>query len=493
MSENTLHITANSIDPQISVFWGWKEGGKVKTIKRRWFVLTTNKLFYFTSQNATEAKGCIQISPSTIIKEREDLHVAKEKYYVSINSFNDKGQREFLIYVSNDRTLQSQIIQPITKMIQSFKKFVPSVKVNKINISQIKIPSNVASDIVYSPKEKTTTWSTGRPSYCKTHNFSLTPRQRGGPQTPLFPSIKLDESNYYPHSYIEMLEKLHEVTNSFEWFKDCGDYFFNWFNTVLKDTNKTKRTVEVYVQHDLRELTFIITGSISDIIFNLLDFCYEQGLSQNEIDLLDEISRYESSQNASVWMDITADCETDWGWMIHGCEKPILRRVCVNLKEECEKYSEWLKSIESNSISMGRNSNTEFNVSSFEVKCEKNMRKNLHQMFELTGELLPVKLVNASLESCGDCFGRVTMNKKAFVQASVCMRDIKQELMDSLCNCVRVKDEHIKIIENLETKLGRINSVVYQFLKNNIMKGTPIEGMYLEGNTLHFGFILGKL
>ncbi|ELP85323.1 hypothetical protein EIN_085650 [Entamoeba invadens IP1] len=86
-------------EPVISSFWAFKQGGSVKTTKKRYFVLKANKLFYYESENTSvEPKGCIYLSSTTVLKERTDLHVEKQKYYVSITSHNDK----FALFNRND-------------------------------------------------------------------------------------------------------------------------------------------------------------------------------------------------------------------------------------------------------------------------------------------------------------------------------------------------------------------------------------------------------
>ena len=89
MTEN-LKIKVSEVTPVISSFWGWKEGGNVKSIKKRWFVLTTNKMYYFANENASEAKGCITITKTTKLIEKPELDIPHEKYFVSIEGTTAK-------------------------------------------------------------------------------------------------------------------------------------------------------------------------------------------------------------------------------------------------------------------------------------------------------------------------------------------------------------------------------------------------------------------
>lgn len=47
--------------------WCQKEGGAIKTVKMRWFVLRGNTLHYYTKENGKE-KGVIELNDETIVE-----------------------------------------------------------------------------------------------------------------------------------------------------------------------------------------------------------------------------------------------------------------------------------------------------------------------------------------------------------------------------------------------------------------------------------------
>ncbi|EMD48483.1 PH domain containing protein [Entamoeba histolytica KU27] len=96
MSEE-LKISVESLRPALFEGWGKKQGGSVKTWKKRWFVLKDNRLWYFASKTAEEAKGFIELPPGT---ETRDVSQNK-KFMFSINSRNTKGSRVFYIVTEN--------------------------------------------------------------------------------------------------------------------------------------------------------------------------------------------------------------------------------------------------------------------------------------------------------------------------------------------------------------------------------------------------------
>lgn len=81
-----LHVSVKQLQPALFEGWGKKQGGSVKTWKKRWFVLKPDRLWYFASRTATDAKGYIELPPGTEIKDVSQ----PKKMMFSINSRNTK-------------------------------------------------------------------------------------------------------------------------------------------------------------------------------------------------------------------------------------------------------------------------------------------------------------------------------------------------------------------------------------------------------------------
>ena len=150
MNSKTIKITQEFIDPQLSSFWGWKEGKKLKKMKKFWFILSTNRLYYFQSPNSSEAKGEIIIAEDTIIIEHPEMHVENSKYFFSIKSFSQKGKQTKLLCVQSESNLKKNILEPITAMINSLKeksekfnqkKNIPSLKIGTVNTTRPRLIS----------------------------------------------------------------------------------------------------------------------------------------------------------------------------------------------------------------------------------------------------------------------------------------------------------------------------------------------------------------
>jgi hypothetical protein len=58
-----------SLQPADKEGWCTKQGGSIKTWKKRWFVLKGNRLWYFKGKTDTEAKGYIDLERGTVVRD----------------------------------------------------------------------------------------------------------------------------------------------------------------------------------------------------------------------------------------------------------------------------------------------------------------------------------------------------------------------------------------------------------------------------------------
>ncbi|ELP85322.1 hypothetical protein EIN_085640 [Entamoeba invadens IP1] len=387
------------------------------------------------------------------------------------------------------------IIEPISKMLKNFVTKRPEIR----NLTLFH--SNESSGDL-SPKSPRSAnapgsprggWASKRPKTIQslTPRFSLTARK---PEmlSPRIEPIKISDNISMSSCYQDVLQNLLELGDAFTWFSKAQEYFFNWFRTVLKDTEQSKRSFELYVQSDMKKITFAITGRVKDVLNGLLEYCYAEELPQNEIELIKELGGMSTTQTAMTWMDVTDQNAVDWGWQILECSKLAVRNASLNKKEEQQTVLEWVTKTRQKTVDLGRNTRVLFPVSTISSKVDKDNRDVLHEIFDLCGENLPMKIVNASVGGCSDCYGRITLNEEMAIEASAVMLNVNQDLMDAICSSYPIGALNTKRIESLQSRFGQIQDVIFQSLGHETLVGSKIQGLYEEGNTLHFGFSLGK-
>lgn len=77
-------VSVASLSPAENEGWMTKEGGSIKSWKRRWFVLKDKKLYYFKTQADTEATGVIELTNQTKVK-KEGMY-KKHQYSFSVGN-----------------------------------------------------------------------------------------------------------------------------------------------------------------------------------------------------------------------------------------------------------------------------------------------------------------------------------------------------------------------------------------------------------------------
>ena len=93
-----------------------KQGGSIKTWKRRWFVLKGSTLYYFKTKQDTEETGRIDLGADSTVADEPK----KKKHCFSVTPSLD-AKRTF--YMVPDRPSETQEwITAITKAIENCKK-----------------------------------------------------------------------------------------------------------------------------------------------------------------------------------------------------------------------------------------------------------------------------------------------------------------------------------------------------------------------------------
>jgi len=110
-----LQVSVASLEPHDKDGFLTKQGGAIKTWKRRWFVLKGSKLWYFKSRTDTSAKGFIELEATTLVRD-ESANNKKKKTMFSIQARGLKGRRVFMMYPDTSQE-SAEWIEAIRKNI----------------------------------------------------------------------------------------------------------------------------------------------------------------------------------------------------------------------------------------------------------------------------------------------------------------------------------------------------------------------------------------
>lgn len=81
--------------------WLTKQGGSIKTWKRRLFLLHENVLYYYKNEDAKAPKGCIQLTKHVHLEKV--VRSNKDKSYRAPEPFSFKIQTDFRTYWMCDK------------------------------------------------------------------------------------------------------------------------------------------------------------------------------------------------------------------------------------------------------------------------------------------------------------------------------------------------------------------------------------------------------
>ncbi|ELP91953.1 hypothetical protein EIN_400730 [Entamoeba invadens IP1] len=141
-----LNVSVQSLQPSLFEAWAKKQGGSVKSWKKRWFVLKPNKLWYFTSKSATTATGYIELNSTTQVEEEPTMNVPGKKFFFSVLSRNQKGDRKFILFVETEMYLH-EFVKRMKDVILAQQKSVPkSVPQQQIVEEQMLTPVSINVD-----------------------------------------------------------------------------------------------------------------------------------------------------------------------------------------------------------------------------------------------------------------------------------------------------------------------------------------------------------
>lgn len=82
-----LRVSVASLQPADKEGFCTKQGGSIKTWKKRWFVLKGNKLWYFKNKTDTEAKGFIELEAGTIVRDESTHRKKKNMFSIQARGF----------------------------------------------------------------------------------------------------------------------------------------------------------------------------------------------------------------------------------------------------------------------------------------------------------------------------------------------------------------------------------------------------------------------
>ena len=416
-----LKVSADSLRPAIFEGWGKKQGGAVKTWKKRWFILKETKLWYFAGKTDEEAKGFIELPPGTEIRDVSQ----NKKFMFSINSRNTKGSRVF--YIITDSSVEH------TSFFEALKKVLTK-----------------NNDKASAPIASVQTTQPTQPAAAST--------PRAAPTGP----VDINNSGRI---------NIEKVKSKISWLQVEGEnvveFWKYWMDSTPQlDALEPGQSINfnLVVSGNTEKLSWRVSGPQGALIQNMVDFFWNVGAPDEEIDHLNNLGCQINPSIIGSWIDMSVMNGMDGGWFFKGDLQNDIIRDCADKCDHAEKLISWAKEKNLNIIcQMGRDMGaTPPRQSEFRFKVEGNAQNRLNVVqsaFSTFG-------FPAIPQNIADIIGQlgpnvtylylcVVVSTEGFVKISVLIPEPMQNVIDGfLSGMSDVKDNNIALHRDITNTIG---------------------------------------
>jgi len=276
--------------------WLTKQGGSWKNWKRRWFVLKGDCLYYFKTNKDTEETGIIELTRESVVREEPK----KKRYAFSVATTPD-AKRIYYMYPDNVGDTQDWI-HVLNTAIDKKKASGPG------SAPSIPVQSNQMHSNAISPPA---------PSSSKPKGSN--PRDKVGLAKDNIPFLQEQEN--------KVLE-----------------FWMIWSESIpASEDLQPGLGIEFHlaVSASLEKLTWRTAGPQNIFIQKMVDFFWNVGAPESEIDRLNDVGALINPVKIGSWIDMSSKGGMDGGWYFP-VEIPIkLALEAADPGEPATKLKQW--------------------------------------------------------------------------------------------------------------------------------------------------------
>lgn len=257
-----------------------KQGGSYKSWKRRWFVLKTDKLYYFKGKKDPDITGVVELSKESQISK---MPKKRSKHCFSIIC----SQRTFYMYPDTGPEAD-QWISALTKNIDKLKNSgAPQPK----------------------PVEPKPPVDTPKPEPQENPNKTK-PQEYQSSEDNTCEGVRLALKNAK-----ELIPFIQEASEGAEDGK-IFEFWAIWAESIPPGSELTEGSIifEVAVSADMDKLSWRSCGPQNIFIQRMVDFFWNVGAPETEIDRLNDVGSDMNPLAIGSWIDMSSSNGMDGGW-----------------------------------------------------------------------------------------------------------------------------------------------------------------------------------
>jgi len=274
-----LQVSVASLEPHDKDGYLTKQGGAIKTWKKRWFVLKGPKLWYFKSKTDTCAKGFIELEATTLV--RDESATKKKKTMFSIQARGLKGRRVFMMYPDTQ--------QEAAEWIEAIRKNIAACSGN---VEDTSCAANT-QDVQKKPAMEA---ATGPAPVAAT------------PAAPVLDASSVRGRVFNARTAVPFLR---------EDDSKVLEFWQIWSESIPQKAEMTAgQSMEftIATSADMDKLTWRVSGPQNIFIQKMVDFFWNLGAPETEIDRLNDVGALINPVKIGSWIDMSGKCGMDGGW-----------------------------------------------------------------------------------------------------------------------------------------------------------------------------------
>lgn len=278
--------------------WMTKQGGSVKSWKRRWFILKGNMLYYFkASRPETEMQGVIELTSTSFVKP-QPKHGKQQAFAVGSQS----QKRVFFMYADQD----SESVSWMKSITAAIDRLRTGGGAGAAGASSSDFNSGASAGVGVGLSATTPYQSTSGASGAGGSVSSGTGSTGAGSASGGGSSIR---------------SQLTAGRNEVQFWKEDDtkvlEFWQIWFDSIPPRDEIAPGCFieyEVATSADMHKLTWRTAGPQNIFIQRMVDFFWNVGAPESEIDRLNEVGAAINPQTIGSWIDMSSKKGMDGGW-----------------------------------------------------------------------------------------------------------------------------------------------------------------------------------
>lgn len=449
---------------QNAEYEGWitKQGGSWKSWKRRWLVLSGNSLFYFKTRKDQDITGVITLNPQSSIR-RDDKNKKSKYCFAVVNADEAKG-RVFVMYPDSEKEM-NEWMKNLNNAIKSKGGGGGGAGAGAAKPAGFSEPAQVSTQATNIP-------AAGQPDRQETSSDQLEGVR-----------ARLDAAkNAVPWLHVEESKIL--------------EFWQIWGESIPPQDEITEGSIifDVAVSADMEKLSWRCSGPQGIFIQKMVDFFWNVGAPETEIDRLNDVGALINPVQIGSWIDMSAKGGMDGGWFFPVDVPLKFALEACDAGDSADKVANWAEHNQVQCTSVGRDmgaapprqTELKFLIGSSNIEEQLEKVYSAYEEFgiPLSDDVLP--LINQHWQDINPLTLSIITSSEGFVRLGLIVPHPTPAAVEALCPLVGA---NTRLLSEFQQCLGVDGPEYVEF--QHLVPGFGY-GVYKEGFDIVFHYKVGE-